>query len=101
MQNRRVIIHIMAATVAVALGGPTAKRVLAQASSIPLLHEGEPKALQQHYMAASKTADTCLKCFNYTELSSYTGTGMCQLVVNRRVMAGGVCKEFTVKGNKK
>ena len=101
MQNRRVLIHIVAATAVVVLGGATARRVLAQAPPIPLLHEGEPGAVKQKYTAASKTADTCSKCANFTELTNFPGTGMCQLVDNRRVMAGGVCKEFQVKGKKK
>lgn len=94
MHSRRSIIHIFAATATVALGAATGRQVLAQASPIPLLHEGEPKAVELRYTVKSKTANTCVKCANYAALATFPGTGMCRLIDNRRVMAAGLSKEF-------
>lgn len=94
MHSRRSIIHIFAATVTVALGTATGRQVLAQASPIPLLHEGEPKAVELRYTMKSKTANTCMKCAHYAALAAFPGTGICRLIDNRRVMAAGVSNGF-------
>jgi hypothetical protein len=94
MVSRRSIIRIFAATATVALGTATVRQVRAQAPPIPLLHEGEPKAVELRYTMKSKTANTCVKCANYTALAAFPGTGICRLIDNRRVMAGGLSNGF-------
>ena len=94
MHSRRSIIHIFAATATVALGTAAGRQVLAQAVPIPLLHEGEPSAVQWGYAMKSKTANTCAKCVNYAALAAFPGTGLCKLIDNRRVMAGGLSNGF-------